>query len=148
MVDHYVGLGDFFSPAAVAEEFITTNPTLVSAEADRLIYAKTVDQVKVILRKREGDNAATGQLSIPGITLPSVVAVPAEVPGGHLYKRTLDCTWADLEGAREVRRRNRDDVVAAYDLFDASVESLREHMSEDRRVTMREAMLRIHQKAA
>lgn len=148
MVDEYVNRGDYFSPATVADEFIASNSTLVTTEADRMIYRQTVNEIKRILRRREEDSGATGQLSIPGIDLPSVVAVPAEVAGGHLYKSTLDCTWSDLEGAREIRRRNLEAVRTAFDVFDDSVESLREVMAADRHITVREAIGRHGQSAA
>jgi len=148
MIDDYVGRGDYFSVADIADDFITANGTLVSAEADRLIHRETVNRIKSILRRREEDNGATGQLSIPGIDLPSVVAVPAEVAGGHLYKSTLDCTWSDLEGAREIRRRNLEAVRTAYDVFNDSLESLRASMADDKNITVREAIGRFGQQAA
>lgn len=148
MVDDFVTRGNYFSPADIADDFIAANATLVSSEAERLIFRETVNEIKRILRRREEDNGSGGQLSIPGIDLPSVVAVPAEVAGGYRYKGTLDCTWDDLEGAREIRRRNLEAVRIAYDIFDDSVESLRLAMAGDKNITVREAIDQLGSAAA
>lgn len=88
-------------------------------EANRLAFNAANTEVKNLLKSMSEDDDAA-QLAMPGLTFPSVIAIPAE--GGFVYKMTAVCDLDELDAGRSVRSEN---VTAAQVKLDNYDENLR-----------------------
>lgn len=99
-----------------------------------LAAAKTI--VAKLMRDLTDDEDE--QLALPGIALPSAIAV--QDPDGTYYVRSDKATWAELLAGREVRATNVSAAQAKLDAYDESVETLRPFMEDRPGLTVAEAV--------
>lgn len=103
------------------------------AQAMVLASARTI--VANLMRDLSGEDE---QLSIPGLGLPSAIAVPAEA--GTYYVRSDKATWPELLAGRQVRADNVAAAQRKLDAYDESVEMLRPFMEGRPEVTVAAAL--------
>jgi hypothetical protein len=72
------------------------------------------------------DDDGVAQLSLPGLELPSAIAV--QHPDGTYYVRSDKATWDELLAGRQVREANVSAAQAKLDTYDESLDVLRPHM--------------------
>jgi hypothetical protein len=111
------------------DAFADAQQQMVLAAA-RTIVAKLMRD----LTDDEGDD----QLSLPGLGLPSAIAV--QDPDGTYYVRSDKATWSELLAGREVRLANVTAAQAKLDAYDESVETLRPFMEHDPLATVADAV--------
>ena len=81
---------------------------------------------KDFMRSLSNDDDSA-QLKLPGVDLPSVLAIPAE-GGDFVYRASAFCKWGEVEGAFKVRDDNVVKVQAKRDHFSEQMETLRPYM--------------------
>lgn len=111
------------------EEFSDTQFELALKAANR--WAKDY------MRQLSNDDESA-QLKLPGVDLPSVLAIPAE-GGDFVYRASAFCKWKEVEGAFKVRDDNVTKVQAKRDHFSEQMETLRPYM-EGTDLTVAEAV--------
>lgn len=110
-----------------------------AAERDRLVWDAARRVCKDVLRALSEDDDADGpQLQLPGLTLPSTIAVPTD-SGDFVYVRSDKATWAQLLAGRMVRERHVQAATRKLDLYDEALAMLRPLMEGDETCTVREA---------
>lgn len=92
---------------------------------------------KDFMRSLSNDDDSA-QLKLPGVDLPSVLAIPAE-GGDFVYRASAFCKWGEVEGAFKVRDDNVVKVQAKRDHFSEQMETLRPYM-EGTDLTVAEAV--------
>ncbi len=118
----------------------------LTGEATLLIGQAMRRNVKEHLRDLADDDApGDGQMSLPGLHLPSAIAV--KDGNRHYYVRSDQATWPELLAGLDTRERNIDRAVIQRDLYNDSVERLRPNMEDFPDRTVTEAV-RIEQAAA
>lgn len=110
-------------------------------ETKRLVWNAARDAVKHILRRLSEDDADSGQQGLPGIHLPSAIAVP-QPDGSFGYVQAEKATWDILLAGRTVRVQNVDRAQAKLDLYDATLARLRRFMESDSGCTVADAVRR------
>lgn len=108
--------------ADVVKEAQRRYPDEFFDETERLAFNAATREVKDVLRSlTEDDNSP--QLALPGLTLPSVIAIPVE--GDYVYQRTSACRWDDVLAGRTVRSDNVTAAQQKLDTYDENIEVLR-----------------------
>lgn len=108
--------------------------------AEKLILASARAIVANLMRDLSSDEG-DAQLTLPGLDLPSALAIPA--PSGTYYVRTDKATWTELVLGREVRAENVDRAQAKLDAYDESLETLRPVMEDDPTLSVADALDRL-----
>lgn len=107
------------------------------AEAQQqMVLAAARAIVAKLMRDLTDDDA--DQLALPGLALPSAIAIPA--PDGTYYVRSDKATWDELVAGREVRVANVSAAQTKLDAYDESVETLRPFMENDPTITVADAV--------
>lgn len=96
-----------------------------AAQAQKMVEAAARDIVANLMRDLSEDDGPT-QLSIPGLDLPSAIAV--QHPDGTYYVRSDKATWTELLAGRTVRESNVSAAQAKLDAYDESCDVLRPYM--------------------
>lgn len=104
--------------ADVVKEAQVRYPSEYADEVDRLAFNAANREVKEFLKSLSEDDDAP-QLALPGLDLPSVIAIPVE--GGFAYKSTASCNWEELSAGLSTREAN---VTAAQRKLDTYIEQL------------------------
>ena len=110
----------------------------------QMVEAAARDIVAKLMRDLTDDDGPA-QLSLPGLELPSAIAV--QHPDGTYYVRSDKATWDELLAGRQVRESNVSAAQAKLDTYDESLELLRPHMEGTGR-TVAEAARLIAEQAA
>jgi len=139
VIDELMASGEGFQLGDVATRMIEQHGELLRDRAEKAQYRQIINDAKTILRKMSDDDTLQ-QEALPGLGLPSAIAIPAETESGFVYKSSLNCTWDDLQGGIEVRRRHLQTAGAKYDQMVDEVEALRPEMEYDRTITVRQAI--------
>ena len=100
------------------EEFGDTQYELALKAANR--WAKDY------MRQLSNDDESA-QLKLPGVDLPSVLAIPAE-GGDFVYRASAFCQWPEVEAAGKVRDDNVARAQAKRDHYSEQMETLRPYM--------------------
>lgn len=108
-------------------------------ETNRLVWDAARRIAKSVMRKFSEDD--DGQQRLPGLHLPTAIAVPQE-HGQYAYVQSEKATWADLQAGRTVRVDNVERAQARLDLYDDSLERLRPFMENDASCSVAEALRR------
>jgi hypothetical protein len=104
--------------ADVVKEAQVRYPDEYADEVGRLAFNAANREVKDFLKSLSEDDDSP-QLALPGLDLPSVIAIPTE--GGFVYKATASCDWGELRAGLSTREQN---VAAAQRKLDAYLEQL------------------------
>lgn len=115
-----------------------------AAESERLVLA-SARQIVANLMRDLTDDEEDAQLTLPGLSLPSALAIPS--PNGTYYVRTDKATWVELVAGRDVRAVNVERAQAKLDAYDDSLERLREVMEADPTLTVAQAIEKMAAKA-
>lgn len=102
-------------------------PQDFTADGERLADLAARRELKSMLRRMSEDDG-TGQLSLPGIDLPTLIALPVDGED-FIYKRSVDCTFDELERGRLVRARNVTAAQEKLDHYDEQLDVLRPQMA-------------------
>lgn len=137
--DALAGGGEAVVPEMV-KLIMTTHPDVFGAEAERLAFNALTREVKDYLRSLTDDEDGGGQMSLPGLDLPSAIALPTE--GGYVYKATRFCTFDELQQGRQVRLQNVERATAKLDTYDEGLARLAPVM-EGTSLVVEEAWLKI-----
>jgi hypothetical protein len=105
-------------------------------EQQRLILDAAKRMAKDVLRSLSDDSDAP-QLVLPGLGLPSVIAVPTDE--GFAYVRTDKAVWSQLQAGRSLRNDNVKRAQAKLDEYDRAMEKLAPIMAGNPTITVREA---------
>src|SRR5207253_6600704 len=109
-----------------------------ASEQDRLVLQAAERIAKAIMKGlTENDNS---QLGLPGLTLPSAIAVPQDEEGGYYYVRTDKAHWPELLAGRELRVENVQRAQAKLDAYEESLRLLRPVMEDDVEMTVGDAL--------
>lgn len=95
------------------------------AASQQMVEAAARDIVSKLMRDLTDDDAPS-QLSLPGLELPSAIAV--QHPDGTYYVRSDKATWTELLAGRAIREANVSAAQAKLDIYDESLDVLRPHM--------------------
>lgn len=111
----------------------------VFAEASQqMVLAAAKDIVAKLMRDLTDDDGPS-QLSLPGLELPSAIAV--QHPDGTYYVRSDKATWDELLAGRDVRESNVSAALAKLDTYDESLGLLRLYMEGTSRTVAEAARL-------
>lgn len=117
-----------------------------ATHAEQLVLASARTIVANLMRDLSDDDGAA-QLTLPGLGLPSALAIPT--PDGTYYVRTDKATWPELLAGREVRAVNVERAQAKLDTYDESLDLLRDVMEPDHSLTVTDALsIRAHSEAS
>lgn len=112
--------------------------------SQQMVLAAARDIVAKLMRDLTDDDSPD-QLSLPGLELPSAIAV--QHPDGTYYVRSDKATWVELIAGRNLREANVSAAQAKLDAYDESLDLLRPHMEGTER-TVADAARRIRDEAA
>lgn len=113
-------------------------PGAFAEESERLIWQAARRITKDVLAGMFDDDEHDAQQPIPGLGLPSVIAVRDD--GGEVtYVSTPHATYADLEAGLRERELNVTRAMAKRDRYRLAMKRLRPHMDADE-VTVAEAL--------
>lgn len=112
--------------------------------SQQMVLAAARDIVAKLMRDLTDDDSPD-QLSLPGLELPSAIAV--QHPDGTYYVRSDKATWIELIAGRNLREANVSAAQAKLDAYDESLDLLRPHMEGTER-TVADAARRIRDEAA
>jgi hypothetical protein len=110
-------------------------PVEFAEESDRLVRNAAKNEVTAVLKDLSDDDGS-GQLALPGLSLPTVIALPTE--GGYVYKPSAACDWPEVVQGRQVRADNVSAAQAKLDNYDDNLSRLRPVM-EGTSLTVAEA---------
>ena len=125
----------------VADEVMSDNADLIEAEARALIYKQIKATVKTLLGRLSDDDETEDAPMLPGLKLPSVIAVRRK-DGGYDYVRTDQAVWSDLQAGLREREDNIVRATAKRDRYRDGMDRLRPWMQDDESVTVAEALRR------
>lgn len=111
------------------------------AEQERLVFQAAARIAKSIMRDMAMDD--DDQLSLPGINLPSAIAVPHENEDGYYYVRTDKACWSELEAGRELRVSNVRRAQQKLDQYDEALLRLQPIMEHEPDLTVADAVERL-----
>lgn len=141
MVRKFVDGGSKFEPADVRTQLMHDHPQIIRDHFEHLGNRQLLNEIKSILRAwSEDDHTSNDQMTLPGIALPTAIAIPAENESGYVYRSTSSATFEDLLAAEHVRLKNVERAQARLDQFRESLETLRPYMEHDRLVTVADAI--------
>lgn len=109
--------------------------------ADRLVWNAARRIAKDVMRDLAEDDEDRDQQRLPGIRLPSAIAVP-QGDGSYRYVLAEKATWDVLVAGRAVRTANVSRAQAKLDLYDEAVDLLRPFMENDPSCTVADALRR------
>lgn len=132
-----VAAGEEVVVAAVVQKTVMQYPEEFSDTQYELALKAANRWAKDYMRQLSNDDESA-QLKLPGVDLPSVLAIPAE-GGDFVYRASAFCKWEDVEGAFKVRDDNVAKVQAKRDHFSEQMETLRPYM-EGTELTVAEAV--------
>lgn len=121
---------------SVCATIASRHPDAVEAHGQALARDGLRRKVKDLFRRLSEDDAA--QLAIPGLKLPTAIAVPSTE--AVLYVRADMATWPQLLAGRSVRLNNVDAAQAKLKLYNLSLERLRGLMEDYPERTVAEAL--------
>lgn len=101
---------------------------LLAEHGNQLVWQQVRNLVKNIMRERSSDDDdETVQQTIPGLGLPSAIAIPT---GGNAYEyvRSDKATWEDLLAGRTTRESNIVHAQRQLDRYDRALDALRPFM--------------------
>lgn len=102
----------------------------------------TRDRVRRLLRTLAGDDDEHGgRLRIPGLNLPSAIAVRTG-DGAVYYVAAGRATWPEVLAGLQERRDHIAHAIAKHDLYERSTNRLRPIMEDDHSITVAEALCR------
>lgn len=114
------------------------HPDAFLAARERLVAEAARRMAKKVLRDLSEDDEDPAQLTLPGLPLPSALAVP-DKSGAFYYVRTDKATWAEVVAGREVRDANVQRAQAKLDNYDDALDALRPLMEHDPTMTVAQA---------
>ena len=132
-----VAAGEEVVVAAVVQKTVMQYPEEFSDTQHELALKAANRWAKDYMRQLSNDDESA-QLKLPGVDLPSVLAIPAE-GGDFVYRASAFCKWGEVEGAFKVRDDNVVKVQAKRDHFSEQMETLRPYM-EGTELTVAEAV--------
>lgn len=109
-------------------------------ERERLVWDAARRIAKNVMRSLSDDDES-GQQRLPGLHLPSAIAVP-KPDGSYIYVQTEKATWSVLRLGRLTRATNVDHAKTKLDQYDESLDRLRPFMETDALCTVTEALRR------
>jgi hypothetical protein len=109
-----------------------------TSATQQMVEAAARDIVAKLMRDLTDDDGPA-QLSLPGLELPSAIAV--QHPDGTYYVRSDKATWSELLAGREIRTANVSAAQAKLDTYDESLDLLRPHMEGTARTVAEAARL-------
>jgi hypothetical protein len=118
------------------------HPDAFLAARDKLVAEAARRKAKRVLRDLSEDDDDPAQLAIPGLPLPSAIAVPDKT-GAYYYVRTDKATWGEVVAGRDVRDRNLQRAQAKLDNYDDALDALRPLMESDPLITVAAAARRL-----
>src|SRR5690606_2007167 len=92
---------------------------------EQMVQAAAKTIVAKLMRDLSEDDAPT-QLSLPGLGLPSAIAV--QTAEGTYYVRSDKATWDELLAGRQIREANVSAAQAKLAAYDESCDLLRPYM--------------------
>lgn len=101
--------------------------------------------VRNLMRDLTSDDESP-QLSLPGLDLPSAIAVQTDT--GTYYVRSDKATWSELEAGEDVRAGNVAAAQSKLDTYRESMELLRPFMEGNPSVTVADAVRAMSKDAA
>lgn len=113
-------------------------------ETARLVRNAARNTAKKLLRDLAEDDDGD-QLRLPGLILPTALAVPAENGDGYYYVRTDKATWPQVEAGRHIREVNVERAQAKLDAYDDSMGKLSPLMAHDWSLTVGDALREMNQ---
>ena len=126
--------------ADIVKEARRRHPVEFADETNRLAFNAATREAKDVLRSLSEDDESP-QLSLPGLTLPSVIAIPTE-GGDYTYRLAATCKWPELVSGRSIRADHVEAAQRKLDTYDENIEVLRPHM-EGTSLTVKQAARRI-----
>jgi hypothetical protein len=108
--------------ADIVKEAQVRYPSQFADETNRLAFNAATREVKDVLRILTDDDEAP-QLTLPGLSLPSVIAIPVE--GDYVYRATSACNWPELQAGRTLRADHVAAAVTKLDAYDENLDLLR-----------------------
>jgi hypothetical protein len=108
--------------ADVVKEAQIRYPAEYGDEVDRLAFNAANREVKDFLKSLSEDDDSP-QLALPGLDLPSVIAIPVE--GGFAYKSTASCDWSELGAGLSTREINVASAQRKLDTYRENLDLLR-----------------------
>jgi hypothetical protein len=125
----------------VADSVMHEHHDTVQAEAQNLIYDQIKDVVKQLLRTlSEDDDDPGAQQALPGLKLPTVIAVKREETGEYEYVRADQANWDDLIAGLAEREQNIVRATIRRDQYRAELDRLRPWMASDPGCTVADAL--------
>ncbi|NBW23546.1 MAG: hypothetical protein EBR82_87950 [Caulobacteraceae bacterium] len=121
----------------VVKEVQVRYPEEYAAEVDRLAFNACNREAKKLLKDLSEDDGKA-QLTLPGLDLPSVIAIPCE-GGDFVYRATYACTLDEVEAGRIVRASNVLAAQAKLDSYDENLRRLRPVMESHPGITVGDA---------
>lgn len=109
--------------------------------AERLVWSAARRIAKDVMRDLAEDEDNGGQQRLPGIHLPSAIAVPQQ-DGTFRYVLAEKATWEVLVAGRALRTANVARAQAKLDLYDETLDRLRPIMANDPTCTVADALRR------
>lgn len=114
-------------------------PNVIYDEQARLVRNAAMSEAKKILGQLSEDEDDRGQLSLPGLDLPTVLGVQ-DTNGDYRYIRTDKATWADIIAAESLREINVARAQMKLDRFREARGALAPFMETNPTVTVAEAL--------
>lgn len=114
------------TPDEIFDHAWANHRDVMTGESERLIRNAGIRIAKEVMRNLSSDDQ-DGQQRLPGVDLPSAIAVP--IADGYVYVRSDKATLAQLDAGRTVRVGNVEAAAAALDRYDRAIERLRPHFA-------------------
>lgn len=114
---------------------------LIREHGQQLAWAQARTMVKRAL-DHLSENEESGQQTLPGLGLPSAIAVRDAETDEVVYVRATFATWPELEAGLRERDRNVARAQAKRQRYRDALDRLRPYMAADHGVTVSEALRR------
>lgn len=108
------------------------------AEAQAQMINQAAREIVANIMRDLTDDDETEQLTLPGLGLPSAIAV--QTPDGTYYVRSDKATWPELQAGRKVRVANVERAAARLDDYDEALANLEPIMASDPTITVADAL--------
>jgi hypothetical protein len=115
---------------------------VLTEHGQHLVWQQVRNVVKQVMRERSEDDDTDDptQQTIPGLGLPSAIAIPVG-NNSYEYVRSDKATWEDLVAGRITREQNIVRAQRQLDRYDRALDTLRQYM-EGTTLTTAEAFAR------
>lgn len=123
--NHLFEIQDVVHPDQIVECARRGYPQVFTIETERLVMDAARRLAKQLLRDQANDDEDETQPRLPGISLPSAIAIPEN--DEYVYVRSDKATLSQLEAGETIRLHNVEAAVAALDRYRASVIRLKPH---------------------